>query len=109
MKENASLLKIWSVATPPHDASDGFNCSNYEKGKKLEIAQITAFSCLSAGCLLTAAKIQRIIASGHGGLAAGEKYFLKSHCSVMQFHPALNARNVKEEIRNPLLGMEMNL
>ena len=47
MKENASLLKIWSVATPPHDASDGFNCSNYEKGKKLEIAQITAFSCLS--------------------------------------------------------------
>ena len=53
MKENASLLKIWSVATPPHDASDGFNCSNYEKGKKLEIAQITAFSCLSAACLLT--------------------------------------------------------
>ena len=109
MKENASLLKIWSVATPPHDASDIFNCSNYEKGKKLEIAQITAFSCLSAGCLLTAAKIQRIIASGHGGLAAGEKYFLKSHCSVMQFHPALNARNVKEEIGNPLFGMEVNL
>ena len=53
MKGNAALLKILSVAPPLHDASDGFNCPNYEKGKKLEIAQITAFSCLSAACLLT--------------------------------------------------------
>ena len=47
MKENGSLLKILSAAPPRHHAPGGFNCSNKEKEKKLEIAQITAFSCLS--------------------------------------------------------------
>ena len=47
------IVENFVCGSAPHDASDGFNCSNYEKGKKLEIAQITAFSCQSAGHLLT--------------------------------------------------------
>ena len=53
MKENVSLLKILSVAPPPMTPLMALIAQITKKGKKLEIAQITAFSCQSAGHLLT--------------------------------------------------------
>ena len=94
MKENSSLLKILSVTPPLHDASDGFNCPNYEKGKKLEIAQITAFSCLSAAAASWLAKIQRIIAAEHVVQFNQCSPCLKLHRLLLSFnslHHTLNA------------------